>query len=136
MNQPRVVIRPVVAHMSEKTDCTAFPLSLGRVLHLHAALYAQSPREPIEKRWRRLRRRSGFRPLWSRRDLQIGFGTTLAVIALLAAFPSLRTLGVLPWLLLPMLLGWLYWGWRLARAEWVARDIRQGLRVLSRDPAA
>ena len=32
--------------------------------------------------------------------------------------------------------GWLYWGWRLARAEWFAHDIRKGLRVLSRDPSA
>ena len=42
----------------------------------------------------------------------------------------------MPWLLVPMLAGWLYWGWRLARAEWFARDIRKGLRVLSRDPSA
>ena len=31
----------------------------------------------------------GFGPLWTRRDLQIGFGTSLLVIALIAAFPSL-----------------------------------------------
>jgi len=105
-------------------------------LLLLAALYDQSTGEPIERRWSRLRRRSGFRPLWSRRDLQIGFGTTLVVAALIATFPSLRGLSVLPWLLLPILLGWLYWGWRLARAEWFAKDIRKGLRVLSRDPAA
>ena len=37
---------------------------------------------------------------------------------------------------MPILAGWLYWGWRLARAEWFARDIRKGLRVLSRDPSA
>ena len=34
------------------------------------------------------------------------------------------------------LAGWLYWGWRLARAEWFARDIRKALKVLNRDPAA
>ena len=38
--------------------------------------------------------------------------------------------------MVPILAGWLYWGWRLARAEWFARDIRKGLRVLSRDPSA
>ena len=86
--------------------------------------------EPIAGRWSRLRRRSGFRPLWTRRDLQIGFGTSLVVIALIALFPGLRGLSILPWLLVPMLAGWLYWGWRLARAEWFARDIRKGLRVL------
>ena len=43
---------------------------------------------------------------------------------------------LLPWLLILIVAGWLYWGWRLARAEWRARGIRSGLRVLSRDPAA
>ena len=71
-----------------------------------------------------------------RRDLQIGFGTTLIVIALIAAFPSLISVKILPWLLVPILAGWLYWGWRLIRAEWFARDIRKGQRVLSRDPSA
>ena len=56
-------------------------LDQRRDLLLLAALYDASTGEPIERRWSRLRRRSGFRPLWSRRDLQIGFGTTLVVIA-------------------------------------------------------
>ena len=43
---------------------------------------------------------------------------------------------ILPWLLVPIVLGWLYWGWRLARAEWHAKSIRKAVRVLSRDPAA
>ena len=45
-------------------------------------------------------------------------------------------MSILPWLLVPIVAGWLYWGWRLARAEWFARDIRKGLRVLNRDPSA
>jgi hypothetical protein len=101
-----------------------------------AALYDASTGEPLAGRWSRLRRRSGFRPLWTRRDLQIGFGTSLLLIALLVLFPSLRGLTVLPWFLVPLAAGWLYWGWRLARAEWFARDIRKGLQVLSRDPSA
>jgi hypothetical protein len=121
---------------TEKVDLSALSLDQRRDLLLLAALYDQSTGEPIDRRWDRLRRRSGFRPLWSRRDLQIGFGTTLFVVILLALFPGLRTLRILPWFLLPIVLGWLYWGWRLARAEWFARDIRRGLRVLSRDPAA
>ncbi|MCA1685219.1 MAG: hypothetical protein LC745_04410 [Planctomycetia bacterium] len=121
---------------SEKIDLSALSVDQRRDLLLLAALYDQSTGEPIERRWSRLRRRSGFRPLWSRRDLQIGFGTTLAVIALLAGFPALRSLSVLPWLLVPILVGWFYWVWRLARAEWFAREIRKGLRVLSRDPSA
>jgi hypothetical protein len=130
------VTQLVDALTSERVDLSALSLDQRRDLLLLAALYDQSTGEPIERRWSRLRRRSGFRPLWSRRDLQIGFGTTLVVAALIATFPSLRGLSVLPWLLLPILLGWLYWGWRLARAEWFAKDIRKGLRVLSRDPAA
>jgi hypothetical protein len=121
---------------TEKINLTALGLDQRRDLLLLAALYDQSTGEPIERRWARLRRRSGFRPLWSRRDLQIGFGTTLVVAGLLFAFPGLRSLSLLPWLLVPIVVGWLYWGWRLARAEWFARDIRRGLRVLARDPSA
>jgi hypothetical protein len=121
---------------AERLDLTALSLDQRRDLLLLAALYDQSTGEPIERRWSRLRRRSGFRPLWSRRDIQVGVGTTLVVAALLYAFPALRTLRLIPWLLLPIALGWLYWGWRLARAEWYASDIRRGLRVLSRDPSA
>jgi hypothetical protein len=121
---------------SEKVDLSVLSLDQRRDLLLLAALYDASTGEPIERRWSRLRRRSGFRPLWSRRDLQIGFGTTLFVILLIAAFPGLRTLSILPWFLVPLLAGWIYWGWRLSRAEWYARDIRKGLKVLNRDPSA
>lgn len=130
------VTQLVDALTTEKVNLSALSVDQRRDLLLLAALYDQSTGEPIERRWSRLRRRSGFRPLWSRRDLQIGFGTTLVVIGLIASIPWLRQLSVLPWLLVPVLAGWLYWGWRLARAEWFARDIRRGLRVLSRDPAA
>ena len=119
-----------------RVDLTPLSLDQRRDLLLLAALYDQSTGEPIEQRWSRLRRRSGFRSLWSRRDLQIGVGITLAVVALLAGVPSLRAWAVWPWLAGLILVGWLYWGWRLARAEWFARDIRKAVRVLSRDPAA
>ena len=121
---------------NEKVDLSVLSLDQRRDLLLLAALYDASTGEPIARRWSRLRRRSGFRPLWTRRDLQIGFGTTLLVVGLIAMFPSLMKWSILPWLLLPILAGWLYWGWRLARAEWFARDIRKGLRVLNRDPSA
>ena len=102
---------------SEKVGLAVLSLDQRRDLLLLAALYDASTGEPIAGRWSRLRRRSGFRPLWSRRDLQIGFGTSLLVIGLIAAFPFFRSLSILPWLLVPMLAGWLYWAWRLARAE-------------------
>ncbi|MFO0907285.1 MAG: hypothetical protein U0794_02805 [Isosphaeraceae bacterium] len=102
---------------SEKVDLSKLSLDQRRDLLLLAALYDQSTGEPIERRWSRLRRRSGFRPLWARRDLQIGFGTTLIVGLLLYLVPQLRV----PWLVLPLIAGWLYWVWRLARAEWFAR---------------
>jgi hypothetical protein len=130
------VTQLIDALTAEKVDLSALSVDQRRDLLLLAALYDQSTGEPIERRWSRLRRRSGFRPLWSRRDLQIGFGTTLLVVALIFLFPSLQSASVLPWLLLPVLAGWLYWGWRLARAEWFAREIRKALRVLSRDPSA
>lgn len=121
---------------AEKVDLSVLSLDQRRDLLLLAALYDSSTGEPIERRWSRLRRRSGFRPLWTRRDLQIGFGATLAVILLLVLFPGLRSWSLLPWFLVPLVAGWIYWGWRLARAEWYARDIRKGLKVLSRDPSA
>ncbi len=130
------VTRLVDSVTAERSNLSSLTLDQRRDLLLLAALYDQSTGEPIERRWSRLRRRSGFRPLWSRRDLQIGFGTTLIVAALLFLIPALRNWSALPWLLLPIVLGWVYWGWRLARAEWYARDIRKGLRVLSRDPSA
>ncbi|HEV3166113.1 MAG TPA: hypothetical protein VGZ22_18965, partial [Isosphaeraceae bacterium] len=121
---------------SGHVDLSTLTLDQRRDLLLLAALYDQSTGEPIQRRWSRLRRRSGFRPLWSRRDLQIGIGTTALVVALTIWIPWFRELSVWPWLLLVVAVGWLYWGWRLARAEWYARDIRRALRVLSRDPAA
>lgn len=121
---------------TEKIDLTVLGLDQRRDLLMLAALYDASTGEPIARRWSRLRRRSGFRPLWARRDLQIGFGTTLIVLALIFLFPVLARLSILPWLLVPIIAGWLYWGWRLARAELFARDIRKGLRVLNRDPSA
>jgi len=130
------VTRLVDLLTTEKMDLTVLGLDQRRDLLMLAALYDASTGEPIRGRWSRLRRRSGFRPLWARRDLQIGFGTTLLVIALILWFPSLARLSILPWLILPIVAGWLYWGWRLARAELFARDIRRGLRVLSRDPSA
>lgn len=121
---------------TEKNDLSALSLDQRRDLLLIAALYDSSTGEPIDRRWSRLRRRSGFRPLWSRRDLQVGFGTTLFIGLLLFLFPALRSLSLLPWLIAPIVAAWLYWGWRLARAEWYARDIRKGLKVLDRDPSA
>ena len=121
---------------SERTDLSVLSEDRRRDLLLLAALYDSSTGEPIERRWNRLRRRSGFRPLWNRRDLQIGFGTTLIVGLLIGLIPALRTWSLMPWLLALIVPGWLYWGWRLARAEWRARAIRSGLRVLARDPAA
>jgi hypothetical protein len=121
---------------SEKVDLSVLSLDQRRDLLLLAAFYDASMGEPIAGRWSRLRRRSGFRPLWTRRDLQIGFGTTMVVIALIALFPSLMKWSILPWFLVPIFSGWIYWGWRLLRAELYARDIRKGLRVLSRDPSA
>jgi hypothetical protein len=101
-----------------------------------AALYDQSTGEPIERRWNRLRRRSRFRFVWSRRDLLIGWGVTALVILLPLFVTSLHHWWAVPWLLGAIALGWAYWGWRLARSEWLSADIRRGLRVLSRDPSA
>ncbi len=120
----------------DRADLSVLTVDQRRDLLLLAALYDQSTGEPIEKRWSRLRRRSGFRPLWNRRDLQVGVLSTLIVVVLLAALPNLRGWGVTPWIILAGLAGWLYWGWRLGRAVWFAGGIRRGLRVLSRDPWA
>ena len=47
---------------TEKVDLSVLSLDQRRDLLLLAALYDQSTGEPIERRWSRLRRRSGFRP--------------------------------------------------------------------------
>ncbi len=120
---------------SARTDLSVLSEDRRRDLLLLAALYDSSTGEPIERRWNRLRRRSGFRPLWSRRDLQIGFGTTLVIALLIGLIPALRTWSLMPWLLALIVPGWLYWGWRLARRV-AGPSIRNGLRVLARDPAA
>jgi hypothetical protein len=126
----------LVDHLTnEKVKLTALSSDQRRDLLLLAALYDQSTGEPIERRWNRLRRRSGFRPLWERRDLQIGLGVTAVIVGLTVLF-KLWTWSYWPWLFVPVALGWLYWGWRIARAEWYARDIRRGIKVLSRDPSA
>jgi hypothetical protein len=121
---------------TEKPDLSPLTGDQRRDLLLLAALYDQSTGEPIERRWSRLRRRTGFRFLWGRRDLLIGAGVTVLVLLLAAAVPGVRTLGAVPWLLGAVVLGWLYWGWRVMRSHRAAADIRRGLRVLSRDPSA
>jgi len=119
-----------------KADLTALTPDQRRDLLLLATLYDASTKEPIQNRWNRLRRWSGFRPLWSRRDLQIGIGMTILVFALIYLIPSLRSWNVLPWMILPLATGWVYWTWRFARAQWHASGIRRAMRVLSRDSAA
>src|SRR3954470_11672884 len=104
------VTQLVDALTAEKSDLSALSVDQRRDLLLLAALYDQSTGEPIERRWSRLRRRSGFRPLWSRRDLRIGFGTTLLVLAAIFAIPALRSTAIVPWLVLALVAGWLYWG--------------------------
>ena len=122
---------------TEKIDLSALSLDQRRDLLLLAALYDQSTGEPIERRWSRLRRRSGFRPLWTRRDLQIGFGTTLLVVLLIALFPSLPTAAAYcPGFWLPILCRWLYWGWRLPGPSGSRAISAKALRVFARDPAA
>ena len=81
---------------SEKINHTVLRVDQRRDLLLLAALYDASTEAPLARRWSRLRRQSGFRPLWARRDLQIGFGTTLAVIAFIAVFRSFISLKFAP----------------------------------------
>lgn len=107
-----------------------------RDLLLLAALYDQSTGEPIERRWNRLRRRSRFRFLWGRLDLLIGWGITALAVVLPLFLTALHQWWAVPWLLGAVAGGWAYWGWRLARSQWLSADIRRGLRVLSRDPSA
>lgn len=119
-----------------KTELTALTPDQRRDLLLLAAIYDATTKEPIQNRWTRLRRWSGFRPLWSRRDLQIGFGMTLLVFALIYLIPDLRTSNILPWMILPLSTGWIYWSWRFVRAHLLASRIRKSVRVLSRDSSA
>ncbi len=105
-----------------------------RDLLLLAALYDQSTSEPTRKRWHRLRRLSRFRYFWSRRDLQLAVLMIAAIALLLAAVPWFRKASVWPILLSVLLIPLANGAWRLLRSELTARDIKRGLRVLSRDP--
>ncbi|MFM7592624.1 MAG: hypothetical protein ACKO85_12630, partial [Isosphaeraceae bacterium] len=125
-----------LAAPKSKVDLTVLSPDQRRDLLLLATIYDASTREPIQNRWNRLRRWSGFRPLWSRRDLQIGFAMTLLVFLVIYLFPSLRSLRYLPWMILPLATGWVYWSWRFARSEWHSSGIRRAVRVLSRDGSA
>ena len=125
-----------LAAPKSKVDLTVLTPDQRRDLLLLATIYDASTREPIQNRWNRLRRWSGFRPLWSRRDLQIGFGMTLIVFLMIYLFPSLRSWSYLPWMILPLATGWVYWSWRFARSEWHASGIRRAVRVLTRDSSA
>ena len=119
-----------------KAELTSLSPDQRRDLLLLATIYDASTREPIQNRWNRLRRWSGFRPLWCRRDLQIGFGMTLLVFILIYLIPALRSWNILPWMILPLSTGWIYWTWRFVRAQLLASRIRKAVRVLSRDSAA
>lgn len=119
-----------------KAELTALSPDQRRDLLLLATIYDASTKEPIQNRWNRLRRWSGFRPLWCRRDLQIGFGMTLLVFILIYLIPALRSWNILPWMILPLSTGWIYWSWRFVRAQLLASRIRKAVRVLSRDSAA
>lgn len=130
------VTRLVDALAAEPARLAGLSADHKRDLLLLAALYDQSTGEPIQRRWNRLRRRTRFRFLWGRRDLVIGVLVTLAVVLLPLFVASLHQWWALPWLAGAAVLGWAYWGWRVARAEWLSADIRRGLRVLSRDPSA
>jgi hypothetical protein len=61
---------------------------------------------------------------------------TLIVFLMIYLFPSLRSWSYLPWMILPLATGWVYWSWRFARSEWHASGIRRAVRVLTRDSSA
>jgi uncharacterized membrane protein YccC len=128
---------------AERRDLTTLSEDQRRDLLLLAALYDQSTGEPIERRWNRLRRQCRFRSALSRTDLQAGIGVSIVVAILLIlgltrGWPAGVGGPLYGILLLAIVLaaGWIPWAWRLVRATRHARDIRKGLRVLSRDPSA
>lgn len=137
------VTRLVDELTAEKRDLTPLSEDQRRDLLMLAALYDQSTGEPIERRWNRLRTQSRFRSTIGRRDLQIGVSVSVLVAALLVlglAYGWPAGIGgaiyAIPLLLVALAAGWIPWAWRLQRSTRYARDIRRGLRVLSRDPSA
>ncbi len=114
------------------------PLSADqkRDLLLLAACYDQSTGEPIIERFSRLRRKTGFRQTWSRRDLGIGLAGTL--LGLVLAFTVLDLGTPSGWLILLAVIaaGWSFLAGRYLRTHRTASEMRKGLRVLNRDPSA
>ena len=122
--------------LDEKTDISHLSADRKRDLLLLAALYDQSTGEPIERRWTRLRRASGFRTALGRHDLIIAAVATIAALAGAAWAVSSRNYSALVWCLVILLAGWAIWLYRLVRSETYARGMRRSMRVLSRDPSA
>ncbi len=97
---------------------------------LLAACYDQSSAENSADRWKRLRRKLGFRTWRSLWDWGLGLLVTLAVVATivwLAKWPWLTTV----WPYLIVLGGWLPRLFRCGKWYWKARCIVRNTRVLS-----
>jgi len=100
-----------------------------RDVMLMAACYDQSTAENVEQRWRRLRRKLGFRTWRSKWDWAVGIAVTLAVLVLIVS------LGKWGWFLsrwpyLFIAAGWIPRAWRCARWFWKARRVGRNTRAL------
>jgi hypothetical protein len=107
----------------------------ARDLALLAACYDQSTGEPFPKRWRRLRRRTGYLRLAGLWPLAVGLLGSLAMAVAIAGGAAAGRLAWAsqwwPWLLLAA--AWAPWAWRRAHASWrswrILRSMRTGNRA-------
>ena len=106
----------------------------ARDLALLAACYDQSTGETFPSRWRKLRRRVGYRAWFGLWPLALGLAATAAFAAAAAFGFSRGSLGWLgswwPWLLLAA--AWGPWAVRRAKAWWLALRIVRSMRTGNR----
>lgn len=106
----------------------------ARDLLVLTACYDQATAENFQERWHRLRRRLKFNTYQSYKQLAIGIGWMVGMIAILATifFTTNGESWLLPpwWVALPLVLvGWIPWLIKAWKNFWLARSILSRMRV-------
>ena len=103
-----------------------------RDLLVLAACYDNSTAQPLNDRWRRLRRVLRFSRLSSKKWFMLGLLVTLAVAGAIGYFKAWDWVNT-AWPYLAVSLGWLPWFYKWCDRKFMAFGIRRHLRVLRRD---
>ncbi len=103
-----------------------------RDLLVLAACYDNSTAQPLNDRWRRLRRVLRFSRLQSKKWFAMGLLITIAITGAIGYFQAWDWISN-PWPYVGIALGWLPWFYKWCDRKWRGFGIRRHLRVLRRD---